>query len=122
MEPRAELRAHAPSAVGTGAEVPAALAPSVGDEEGATNRGLRAAASRGWMLDDGDSRDIHIKDIRYLPPNYPLVDKEDDQIAAILGGRRRSQPGSTDPLILPFTPRGLARRGGSRVLSFQVAS
>jgi len=47
-------------------------------------------------LDDGDSRDIHIKDIRYLPPNYPLVDKEDDQIAAILGGRRRSQPGSAN--------------------------
>jgi len=43
-------------------------------------------------LDDGDSRDIHIKDIRFLPPNYPHVDKEDDQIAAILGGRRRSNP------------------------------
>ena len=24
-------------------------------------------------LDDGDSRDIHYKDIRYLPPDYPIV-------------------------------------------------
>jgi len=47
-------------------------------------------------LDDGDSRDIHIKDIRYLPPNYPLVDKEEDQIACILGGRRRSNPSSAN--------------------------
>merc|ERR1712013_357665 len=47
-------------------------------------------------LDDGDSRDIHIKDIRYLPANYPLVDREEDQIACLLGGRRRSNPSSAN--------------------------
>ena len=26
-------------------------------------------------LDDGDSRDIHVDSIRYLPSNYPLVGK-----------------------------------------------
>jgi hypothetical protein len=24
-------------------------------------------------LDDGDSRDIHFENIRFLPPDYPLV-------------------------------------------------
>ena len=27
------------------------------------------------QLDDGDSRDIHIDQVRYLPENYPLVGK-----------------------------------------------
>jgi len=44
-------------------------------------------------LDDGDSRDIHISDVRYLPANYPIVDKECDPIA--YGGRRRSTTSST---------------------------
>ena len=26
-------------------------------------------------LDDGDSRDIHFENIRFLPPDYPLVGK-----------------------------------------------
>ena len=26
-------------------------------------------------LDDGDDRAIHIKNIRFLPPNYPIVSK-----------------------------------------------
>ena len=25
------------------------------------------------QLDDGDSRDIHVDQVRYLPDNYPLV-------------------------------------------------
>ena len=27
------------------------------------------------QLDDGDSRDIHIDQVRYLPHNYPIVGK-----------------------------------------------
>lgn len=27
------------------------------------------------QLDDGDSRDIHIDQVRYLPDNYPFVGK-----------------------------------------------
>ena len=27
------------------------------------------------QLDDGDSRDIHIDQVRYLPHNYPFVGK-----------------------------------------------
>ena len=28
------------------------------------------------QLDDGDCRDIHIDQVRYLPENYPLVGKD----------------------------------------------
>ena len=28
------------------------------------------------QLDDGDSRDIHIHQVRYLPEDYPLVGKK----------------------------------------------
>ena len=28
------------------------------------------------QLDDGDSRDVHIDQVRYLPQNYPVVGKE----------------------------------------------
>jgi len=59
-------------------------------------------------LDDGDSRDIHIKDMRYLPPGYPLVEKESDTIAAILGGRRRSAQSS------PIKPRKRKASGASK--------
>lgn len=46
-------------------------------------------------LDDGDSRDIHIDSIRYLPPAYPIVDQESDPITYLSGCRRRNTTASS---------------------------
>jgi hypothetical protein len=40
-------------------------------------------------LDDGDDRAIHIKNIRYLPPNYPIVSCDNDPLASVSRRRRR---------------------------------
>jgi len=40
-------------------------------------------------LDDGDSRDIHVDFIRYLPADYPIVDQECDPIVYLSGSRKR---------------------------------
>ena len=40
-------------------------------------------------LDDGDDRAIHIKNIRYLPPDYPIVSCDNDPLASVSRRRRR---------------------------------
>ena len=41
------------------------------------------------QLDDGDSRDIHIDQIRYLPQNYPLIVPEQVSFTGLFGSRKR---------------------------------
>eukprot|EP00092_Neocalanus_flemingeri_P033461 GFUD01036378.1.p1 GENE.GFUD01036378.1~~GFUD01036378.1.p1 ORF type:complete len:1011 (-),score=265.43 GFUD01036378.1:60-3092(-) len=41
------------------------------------------------QLDDGDSRDIHIDQVRYLPENYPLVVPDQNSITGLFGSRKR---------------------------------
>lgn len=40
-------------------------------------------------LDDGDERSIHIENIRFLPPDYPLVSCDNDPLASVSRRRRR---------------------------------
>jgi len=40
------------------------------------------------QLDDGDSRDIHIDQVRYLPEDYPLV--ADESVTGLFGARKRA--------------------------------
>jgi hypothetical protein len=40
-------------------------------------------------LDDGDDRAMHINQIRYLPPGYPIVTCNNDPLAVISRRRRR---------------------------------
>jgi len=42
------------------------------------------------QLDDGDSRDIHIDQVRYLPENYPLVVSADESVTGLFGARKRA--------------------------------
>jgi len=41
------------------------------------------------QLDDGDSRDIHIGQVRYLPEQYPHVAPDQDSITELFGTRKR---------------------------------
>merc|ERR1711915_988247 len=42
------------------------------------------------QLDDGDSRDIHIDQVRYLPEDYPLVVSADESVTGLFGARKRA--------------------------------
>merc|ERR1712002_116545 len=41
------------------------------------------------QLDDGDSRDIHVDQVRLLPENYPFVAPSEDSITGLFGSRKR---------------------------------
>jgi len=46
------------------------------------------------QLDDGDSRDIHLSQIRYLPEDYPVVDSTAESTLSCFQSRKRGYSGS----------------------------
>uniref|UniRef100_A0A0K2UI60 Putative LOC100645596 [Bombus terrestris] n=1 Tax=Lepeophtheirus salmonis TaxID=72036 RepID=A0A0K2UI60_LEPSM len=72
------------------------LYPGTIGEPGSPNPKLDPNYFVNVELDDGDSRDIHIDSVRYLPPDYPLVQYEPDPMAF---GCRRKRMFSTDSAL-----------------------
>merc|ERR1712141_298192 len=61
------------------------------DDEG-SKRERKKEKDQNYMnieLDDGDERTIHIENIRFLPPDYPLVSCDNDPLASVSRRRRR---------------------------------
>ena len=61
------------------------------DDEG-SKRERKKEKDQNYMnieLDDGDERSIHIENIRFLPPDYPLVSCDNDPLASVSRRRRR---------------------------------
>eukprot|EP00092_Neocalanus_flemingeri_P006102 GFUD01006573.1.p1 GENE.GFUD01006573.1~~GFUD01006573.1.p1 ORF type:complete len:1213 (-),score=321.37 GFUD01006573.1:383-4021(-) len=65
------------------------------------------------QLDDGDSRDIHIDQVRYLPENYPLVDTNVDSATEFFGSRKRSYS-VIDKVQRPFTDKTVKPKPSSK--------
>merc|ERR1719211_633455 len=67
------------------------------------------------QLDDGDSRDIHIEQVRYLPDNYPFVEADaKESITGMFSSRKRGHTASTSPVQSSPEKRGRTERDNKR--------
>ena len=65
---------------------------SEGNDDGNSKSRNKPSNDKNYInveLDDGDERAIHIKNIRFLPPNYPMVSCDNDPLANVSRRRRR---------------------------------
>merc|ERR1712013_745844 len=60
------------------------------------------------QLDDGDCRDIHIDQVRYLPTNYPILDVTVENSVGELYGSRKRLMGAKKDGEKPGKEKGLS--------------